>query len=149
MKTPAQAAADYAAAAGSASAANLWATNLSADLPQVFANAVSAAALWQQEVSGAAALANYKGGLQKAASNVQPIIAKIQGPAKATYSAQVRVAGAPGGNYAAFSAQFMPAVGTEVATLNRTNPRGDFDQNLTRQNTYLIWLHGQKGQFKQ
>jgi hypothetical protein len=149
MKTPAQAAADYVAGAGSANAATLWAANLSADLPQVFANASAAAPLWQQEVSSPAALTAYRAGLSKAAANVQPIITKIQGPAKATYSAQVKVAGAPGGNYAAFAAEFLPAVGTEIATLNRTNPRGDFDANVARLNAYLTWLHSQKGQYKQ
>lgn len=149
MKTPAQASTNYANNGGSAQAATNWATNLSADLPAVFAAASAKVGFWSSQVSTVQAQNNYVSGLNKASANTAPIIAKIQGPSKSTFSAQVRAAGGPGGRYTAFAAAFLPAVSTEIANLNRTNPRGDKTANRARLNAYLDWLDSQAGKFRQ
>jgi hypothetical protein len=148
-KTSAQASANYINNGGSPNAATLWATNLAADLPAVFAAAERQVAFWQSQVSTTETANLYVAGLRKAAANTGPIITKINGPAKATYTAQVRAAGAAGGNYANFSAAWQPAISAELQNLNRTNPRGDFGTNLARLNALITWAHGQKGKFKQ
>jgi hypothetical protein len=149
VKTPAHAAANYVANGGAPAAANNWATNLALDLPAVFAAAAKQVGFWSSQVSTVEAQNNYVNGLNKAAANTAPIIAKINGPAKGTYTAQVRAAGGPGGRYLAFANQWMPAVATERANLDRTNPRGDRAANRARQAVYDTWVDTQAGKFRQ
>lgn len=149
MKTAAQAALNYKNNGGSANTANLWASNLVPALPKAFANAAKQVSYWQSQVGSPQAATNYVDGLNTAAQNTAPIAAKINGPAKTTYSTQVSAAGSPGGNYSNFSAEFLPAVSAEIQTLNATNPRGTKADNRARLNAYLDWLDTQAGKFKQ
>jgi hypothetical protein len=149
LKTPAQAAANYARNGGSPTAAALWATNLSADLPAVFAAAKAAGPTWQQNVNTPQALLNYGNGLTRASNNTAPIIAKINGPSKNTFQQQVTAAGGPGGKYTGFAGAWMPAVSTQVANLDRTNPRGPSGTNQARMDAQYNWAVSQHGKFKQ
>lgn len=148
IKTAAQATANYKQNGGSANAANNWATNLSSDLPAVFAAAAAAVGTWQQNVSTAEAATAFTTGLQRASNNTAATVAKINGPAKTTFQTQVQAAGSPGGNYSTFSTNWQPAVATEVANLNRTNPRGTTADNIARAVAMMNWAAAQKGKFK-
>lgn len=149
IKTAAQATANYGSNAGASTAVQLWSTNLTADLPAIYNAAIAAAPLWTENVSTVAAQTAFKAGLTRASNNTAPTIKKIQTTGVTAFKNGVAAAAAVGGNYAAFAAEFQPAVSNEITTLNRTNARGDYDANIARLTAYLTWLHGQKGNFKQ
>lgn len=149
MKTPAQAATNYATNAGSAAAATSWAADYLTQFPTMVARATAQVSYWQSQVSTQQAATDYVDGLNRAQSNIAAITTKVNGAGKTSYSAGVKNAGAAGGNYSNFAAEWLPAVATEVATLNRTNPRGDYAQNQARLAAFIDWEHAQKGNYKQ
>jgi hypothetical protein len=148
MKTPAQASAKYVANGGSGASQTLWAANLVAALPTAFDAASAAGPLWQTNVSLPQSLTNFRAGLARAKANQTPIVAKINGPAKASFTSGVTTAGGPNGYYTQFINNFLPAVSGEVTALNTTNPRGTSSQNRARLNAYLDWAESKKGTFK-
>lgn len=137
----------YATNGGSSQAQSDWAANFLADPQAIFAAAAAAVARWQSAVSSTEAADNFVAGLGNV--NMSALATKVNGVGKQSYSAGVKAAGQPGGKYAAFSAEFQPWLQNELATLNRTNPRGDKAANRARLNAYLDSLDGQAGQFKQ
>lgn len=149
VKSAATAAANYGTNAGSPAAANAWAANLSADLPAVFNAAKAQVNYWQTQVASPQSATNYVNGLNTAAANITAIQAKINGPSKTTYTTQVKASAAAGGKYANFAAAWQPAVTTEIATLDRTNPSGDYAANVARMTAFVDWAHSQAGKFKQ
>lgn len=148
MKTSAQAAAAYVAGAGAPAAASLWSADYIAALPTMFDAAIAATPTWQANVSTQQAASNYKNGLTKAKSKTAAISTKVNGAGAASYSAGVRAAGAPGGDYSTFIGPFLTAVNNEVATLDQTNPRGTRAQNRARQAAYDAWIDSQAGNFR-
>jgi hypothetical protein len=147
MKTPAQAAANYGTNGTAAPAVTAWAADFITAFPTMIANATKQVPFWQAQVSTPAAAAAMTAGLARANNNIAATTAKVNGPGKTSFMAGVLAASK--GNYLAFANEFLPAVSTEVQTLDRTNPRGTFADNLSRFNAYITWLHGQKGNFKQ
>jgi len=145
-KTAAQAAAAYGTNGGSPNAANAWAANLSINFAQVLQRAAAAVGTWQQNVSTAEAAAMFTGGLNRAAQNVSVAVAKINGPSKATFSAQVKVAST--GNYQAFATKFVPAVDAEAASLAAQYPGTDSASGTARMLAMNAWLIAQKGNFR-
>lgn len=146
IKTAVAATAKYGTNGGSATAAADWAAGWSVDPAAIFAAAAAAVDTWQANVSTPLAAANFKAGLAKA--DPQAAINKVNGPSKATFSAGVKAAAAPGGNYSTFSTAWQGALSTELATLNRTNPRGDRTTNRARQAAYDAWVDQQAGKFR-
>lgn len=147
MKTPTQAAQRYANNGSSADAQNAWASDFLAALPVMQARAKSQVGFWQSQVSTQKAAEAYVDGIDR--MNVTQVTAKVNGAGKASLAAGVRASGGAGGKYTSFIGEFLPAVSTEIQTLDRTNPRGTPAQNRARLNAYLDWLEGQKGNFKQ
>lgn len=147
MKTPSQAAARYVNNGSTADAQNAWASDFLAAIPSMQARAKAQVSYWQSQVSTQEAAAAYVDGIDR--MNVTQVTTKVNGAGKASFAAGVRASGGPGGKYTGFINEFMPAVSTEVQTLDRTNPRGTPAQNRARLNTYLDWLESQKGNFKQ
>ena len=145
-KTPAQAAAAYGTNGGSPTAANAWAANLSVNFAQVLAKAAQAVGTWQANVSTSEAAANFTGGLNRAAQNVSVAVAKINGPSKATFSAQVKVAST--GNYQTFATKFIPAVDAQAASIAAQNPGTDPASGTARMIAMNAWLIAQRGQFR-
>lgn len=145
MKTAQQAAANYGTNGSSVTAQNQWAADFITQIPKMQARAAAQAAFWQSQVSTAQAQQAFIRGVQNL--DVQAVTAKVNGPAKATFAAQVRAAST--GKYLQFATAFIPAVSQEVANLDRTNPRGTPAQNRARLNAYLDWIESQKGNFKQ
>jgi hypothetical protein len=146
VKTAAQAAANYGVNGSSATAVALWAANLLIDFPGVLDAAAGAGAYWQQRVSEASALANFKTGLGRAKNNMTVISAKINGVGKQSMAAGIKAAAT--GNYLEFAGAWMPAVANEVLQLDRTNPRGDRAANRQRQAVYDAWVDSQAGKFR-
>lgn len=147
VKSAQTAAANYGTNGSAANAANLWAQDFLADPQAIFAAAAARVSYWQSQVSTQQAATNYVNGLNDV--NIQALTTKVNGVGKASFSAGVKAAGAPGGKYAAFAAEFQPWLTNELATLNRTNPRGDATQNRARLNAFLDALEAQKGNFRQ
>ena len=145
-KTPAQAAAAYGTNGSAPAAANLWAANLSINFAQVLSKAAAAVGTWQANVSTSEAANNFTGGLNRAAQNVSVAVAKINGPSKATFSAQVKVAST--GNYNTFATKFIPAVDAEAASLMSQYPGTDPASGTQRMIAMNAWLIAQRGQFR-
>jgi hypothetical protein len=148
MKTAAQAAAAYVANGSSPTATSLWATDYNAAYPTMIQKATAAIPLWQSQVSTAQAATNMKNGLAKAANKAATVAAKVNGAGSASFAAGVRAAGGTGGDYTAFIGPWLSAVGSEVQTLNTTNPRGTRQQNRARQAAYDAWVDSQAGNFR-
>jgi hypothetical protein len=148
MKTAAQAAAAYVANGTNPTAVALWASDYNAAYPTMITKAVAAIPLWQANVSTAQAAANMANGLNKAASKAGAVATKVSGAGSASFSAGVRAAGGPGGDYTAFIGPWLSAVSAEVQTLNTTNPRGTRAQNRARQAAYDNWVDSKAGQFR-
>jgi len=146
IKTPAQAAANYGTNGGSATAANLWGTNLSSALDTALTKAAAAVAFWASQVSTAQAQTNYVSGLNRAKQNEPAIVTKINGPGKLSFTAGVRAAST--GAYAQFAGAWLPAVAGEVQQLNISNARGTLQQNRARQAAYDQWVDSQAGKFR-
>ncbi len=146
VKTAAQAAAAYGANGGSSTAAANWANNFSADIPAILSAAAAAVGSWQDAVSTDQAAQNFTAGLNKAKGNAAAIAQKVQGVGKNSFSAGVKAAST--GNYAQFAAAWQGAVTTQVAQLDRTNPRGDRSANRARQAAYDAWVDSQAGKFR-
>lgn len=149
MKTAAQATTKYVTNGSAPAAAQLWSADFLAALPTMFDKAIAAIPTWQAAVADPRAATLMARGLNRAKNNTGPITTKVQGPAQASFSSGVRVAGGPNGNYTNFSTAWMPAVSTEVTTLNQTNPRGTRAQNRARQAAYDAWIDTQGGNFRQ
>lgn len=145
MKTPAQAAANYGTNGGSASSAALWAADWSAAIPTMKARAVAQVGFWQSQVSSPAAATAFSDGVN--GFDATAATAKANGAGKSSFQAGVQTAAK--GKYLSFAGEFLPAVATIVATLNRTNPRGTKADNRNRLNAYLDALEAQAGNFKQ
>jgi len=148
MKTPAQATAAYGTNGSSAASTTLWANNFSANIPAILDAAIKAIPLWQANVATQLAANNMQKGLNRAKSNVTAIATKVKGAGSASFAAGVRAAAQPGGNYDAFSQKWIPAVQSEVQTLNTTNPRGTRSDNRARQAAYDAWVDQQLGNFR-
>lgn len=146
VKTAAQAAAKYGANGSSGSAATEWASGYTADIPGILDAAARSVSYWQSQVSTALAASNFTTGLGRAKNNVAAIAAKVNGVGKASFSAGIRAASQ--GAYLAFSQLWQGAVASEVATLDRTNPRGDRAANRMRQAVYDAWVDTQEGKFR-
>lgn len=145
MKTAAQAAAAYGANGSSPTATANWGTNLIAAVPTIKAKAAAAANTWQANVNTPQALAAFVKGVNNFDPNA--FATKVNGAGKTSLAAGVRVAAT--GKYLAFSQAWQTAVGNEVSTLDRTNPRGDRAANRQRQAVYDAWIDTQGGSFKQ
>lgn len=148
MKTPAQAAAAYVANGSSAAATTLWGNNFTAAIPTMLDAAIKAIPRWQQAVADPLSASNMSKGLNRAKNNTGAIATKAKTVGIASLAAGVRAAGAAGGNYDQFSQKWLPAVGSEVQTLNTTNPRGTRQDNRQRQAAYDAWVDGQAGNFR-
>jgi hypothetical protein len=148
IKTAATATANYGTNGGAAIAANNWATNYSADIPAILAAAVAAVPLWQTNVALPQSAINMTNGLNRAKLNAGAIATKVNSVGKASFSAGVKAASLPGGDYSTFSAAWQPAVAQEVAQLNISNPRGTRLDNRARQAAYDAWVDTQAGKFR-
>lgn len=148
MKTAAQATANYSANGSAPTSANLWAQNFTTNIPGILDAAIRAIPRWQAAVSTQLAASNMTNGLNKAKGKTAAIATKVNGVGKASFSAGVRAAGSPGGNYDAFSQQWMTAVQQERQSLDTTNPRGDRAANRQRQAAYDAWVDSQAGKFR-
>lgn len=148
MKTAAQAAANYVANGTAPAAVSLWATDYNAAYSTMIQKAIAAIPLWQANVSTALAASNMSKGLTKAGTKQAAVATKVTGAGSASFSAGVRAAGGPGGDYTAFITPWLSAVSAEVQTLNTTNPRGTRAQNRARQAAYDAWVDSQAGNFR-
>jgi hypothetical protein len=148
MKTAAQAAAAYVANGSAPAAVSLWAADYNAAYPTMIDKAITAIPLWQANVATLQAATNMNKGLTKAKAKQSAVATKVNGAGSSSFAAGVRAAGGPGGDYQAFIAPFLTAVGNEVATLNTTNPRGTRQQNRARQAAYDAWIDSQAGNFR-
>lgn len=148
VKSSQVAAANFAKNGGAPDAANNWATNFTADIPSILAAAAEAVGRWQDAVSTDQARSNFVSGLNRAKSNVAAIATKVMGVGKSSFSAGIKAAGAPNGNYSLFSAKWQPAVAAQVQTLNMTNPRGTRADNRSRQAAYDAWVDTQANNFR-
>ena len=148
IKTAAQAAANYGTNGGAPAAANNWATNFTADIPAILSAAAAAVGTWQTNVALPQSAINFTNGLNAAKQNAAAIATKVNSVGKASFTAGVKAAAAPTGDYSLFSNKWMPAVAQEVATLNLTNPRGDRAANRARQAAYDAWIDTQAGNYR-
>ena len=148
MKTAAQAVANYGTNGGSANAANQWAADFSANITAILTAAKNAVGTWQAAVADPQSATNFQNGLNRALANTGPIVTKVNGVGKASFTAGVKAAAAPGGDYATFAPAWMTAVGQEVSQLNISNPRGDRAANRARQAAYDQWVDTQTGKFR-
>jgi hypothetical protein len=149
MKTAAQATAKYGTNGSAAAATGLWATNFNSNMGAIFDAAIAAGTRWQAAVQDPQSLINLKSGLTKAKGRIPQISTKVTTVGVPALAAGVRAAAQPGGNYDAFSTKWIAAVGSEVNTLNQTNPRGDRAANRARQAAYDAWVDTQAGNFRQ
>src|SRR5277367_3381034 len=138
IKTAQQAAANYGTKGGAAAAATAWAAGYTADIPAIFDAAAAQVDYWKSQVSTAQAATNFKNGLSRAKQNVTAITQKVNTVGMASFSAGVKAAAT--GNYLTFANSWQTAVSNEVATLDRTNPRGDRTANRARQAVYDQWV---------
>ncbi len=148
MKTAVQAAAAYVANGTTTAATTSWAANYNAAYPSMITKATAAIPTWQSAVASPAAATAMSKGLARAATKSGAVATKVNGAGLASFSAGVRAAGGPGGDYSAFIGPWLTAVGQEVQTLNTTNPRGTRAQNRARQAAYDAWVDTQAGNFK-
>jgi len=148
MKTAAQAATNYGTNGGSTNAQTNWATNFSANITSILTAAAASVGTWQTNVATALAASNFVAGLNKAKQNVAAITTKVTTVGKASFTAGVKAAAAPTGDYSLFAGKWMPAVAAEVQQLNLTNPRGDRATNRARQAAYDAWVDTQQGQYR-
>lgn len=148
IKTAAIATANYGTNGGSVTAQGNWATNFNLDIPAILSAAQAAVPFWQSQVALPQSALNMTNGLNRAKANVSAIQTKVNTVGKASYTAGVKAAAAPGGNYAAFSAAWQPAVANEVSSLNVTNPRGDAAANTARMLAYNAWALTQTDKFR-
>lgn len=148
MKTAAQAAAAYVANGTAPSAVALWASDYIAAYPTMITKAIAAIPTWQANVSTLLAAKNMQNGLTRAGTQGASVATKVNGAGAASFSAGVRAAGGPGGDYTAFVGPWLSAVSAEVQTLNTTNPRGTRAQNRARQAAYDAWVDSQAGNFR-
>jgi len=148
IKNATTATANYGTNGGAPAAANNWAANFSADIPAILSAAAAAVGTWQTAVAEPQSATNFVNGLNSAKANAANIATKVNGVGKASFSAGVKMAAGPNGNYALFSAKFQPAVAQEVNQLNLTDPRGTSQQNTSRMLAYNQWALGQKGNFR-
>jgi len=148
MKTAAQAAAAYVANGAAPTAVALWATDYNSAYPTMITKAIAAIPTWQANVATAEAAKNMSNGLTRAGTKAAAVATKVSGAGSASFAAGVRAAGGPGGDYTAFIGPFLSAVGSEVQTLNTTNPRGTRQQNRARQAAYDAWIDSQAGNFR-
>jgi hypothetical protein len=148
IKTAATAAANYGTRGGAPTAAADWATNYTADIPAILAAAVAAVPLWQQNVALPQSAVNMTNGLNRAKANAGAISTKVNTVGKVSFSAGVKAAALPTGDYSLFASTWMPAVTQQVATLNVSNPRGDRASNRARQAAYDAWVDTQAGKFR-
>ena len=146
IKTAQQAAAKYLTNGSSAAASQAWSDNFTADIPAILAAAAAAIPRWQAAVADPASATAMANGLKRAQNNTAAIVTKVTTVGKASFSAGVRAAST--GNYAAFAQAWQAAVGSEVANLDRTNPRGDRSANRARQAAYDAWIDSQTGKFR-
>jgi len=147
MKTAQQAATKYGTNGSAATATGLWATNFNAKIGAIFDAAAAAVSRWQAAVQDPAVAARFVSGLGKAKAKAPQIQTKVTNVGAPALAAGVRAAST--GSYLAFANQWMGAVGSEVQTLNQTNPRGDRAANRARQAAYDAWVDSQAGNFKQ
>jgi len=124
-----------------AGASGKWTTNVLTPRRDPFSAAIAAVGFWQSQVSSAAAAAAYTTGLQNV--NIPQFQATVQNQGAANYRNGVTTKTAKMG---AFLASFLPKLGSIVQNLDRTNPRGDFNANVSRLNAYLSAVHATKGQ---
>jgi hypothetical protein len=148
MKTAAQAAAAYVANGAAPTAISLWASDYIAAYPTMIDKATAAIPTWQANVATQQAAANMRSGLAKARNKASLVTTKVNGAGSASFAAGVRAAGGPGGDYTAFIGPWMSAVGSQVQTLDTTNPRGTRQQNRARQAAYDAWVDSQAGNFR-
>jgi len=148
MKNAQQAAANYGTNGGSVAAQTNWAANFSANIPAILDAAAKAVALWQANVSTALAASNFTAGLARAKQDAGAIATKVNGVGKASFTAGVKAAALPTGDYSIFAGHWMPAVAQEVAQLNISNPRGDRAANRNRQAVYDAWVDTQAGNYR-
>jgi hypothetical protein len=148
MKTAATATLNYGNNGGSAAAQTAWANNFSANIDAILSAAIKAVPQWQAAVATQQAATNMQAGLTKAKGNEAAIISKVQGVGKASFSAGVRAAALPGGDYTTFAGAWMPAVTQERATLDISNPRGDDAANTARMLAYNSWAISKRGQYR-
>jgi hypothetical protein len=148
VKTAAQAVTNYGTNGGSVAAQTNWASGVSTNIDAILSAAIKAIPLWQAAVATPQAAINMNNGLVRAKSNEPAIITKVNGVGKASYSAGVKAAAAPGGDYALFAPNWMSAVSAEMTSLNVSNPRGDRTANRARQAAYDSWVDSKAGQFR-
>lgn len=148
MKTAAQAAAAYVANGTAPASTTAWAADYNAAYPTMITKAIAAIPLWQSNVASPLAASNMQKGLTRAGTKAGAVATKVNGAGLASFSAGVRAAGGPGGDYVAFIGPFLSSVGQEVQTLNSTNPRGTRAQNRARQAAYDAWIDSQAGNFR-
>lgn len=146
IKTGQQAAAAYGTKGGAAAAAQAWAAGYTADVGAILSAAAAASQAWVDGVTAPQATLNFKAGLARAQNNIPAITAKVNGVGMASFAAGVKAAAM--GNYLAFANNWQTAVATEVANLDRTNPRGDTATNRARQAVYDQWVDSQAGKFR-
>jgi len=145
-KTAAQAAALYGVNGSSVNTANLWAANLSSNFAAILQKAAAAVGTWQAAVSTAEAAAMFTGGLNRAAQNVAVAVAKINGPSKNTFAAQIKVAST--GNYQTFATSFVPAVDAMAAQIAMQYPGTDPASGTQRMLAMNAWLISKRGAFR-
>jgi hypothetical protein len=148
VKTAAAAVTNYGTNGGSVAAQNNWAANFSSNIDAILSAAIKAVPLWQSAVATQQAATNMTNGLTRAKSNEPAIVTKVNGVGKASFTAGVKAAAAPGGDYALFAPAWMSAVASQVSGLNVTYPRGDRSQNRARQAAYDAWVDTQAGKFR-
>jgi len=148
IKSATTAAGNYGTNGGSVAAQSNWAANFSADIPAILSAAAAAVGTWQTNVSLPQSATNFVNGLNAAKQSAPAIATKVNTVGKASFTAGVKAAALPTGNYSAFSAKFQPSVAAEVQQLNMTNPRGDAAANTARMVAYNAWALMQKGNFR-
>lgn len=148
MKSTATAIANYGNNGGSIATQSAWAQGFSGAVDLALTNAIKAVPFWQQQVATTQAATNMTNGLTRAKSNEAAIVTKVNGVGKASFTAGVKAAALPSGDYAQFAGPWMTAVAQEVATLNVSNPRGDRAANRARQAAYDAWIDTKAGQFR-
>ena len=123
-----------------AGASGKWRDNVLTPRRDPFQAAKAAVGFWQQRVSSAEAAANYTAGLDKV--NIAEFQATVNGQGQANYRNGVTTKTSKMGT---FLSNFLPKLGGILQNLDRTNPRGDFNANLARLNSYLASVHATAG----
>jgi len=124
-----------------AGAAPKWTANVLTPRRDPFQAAIAAIPFWQSQVSSPAAATAMAKGLNSV--NIAEFQTTVQGQGQANYRNGVTTKTAKMG---AFLQAFIPKLGNIVSNLDRTNPRGDYSQNVSRLQTYLDAVHATKGQ---